>query len=483
MARDIVIIGGGIAGLTCARYLANHPERYRVTLLEAEGETGGQARAFELDGETAKGRKVTVEHGSHVFFNFYSTITGLIGELRRDPELGKDMPAFSRVHGWTIVDAKGERATLAQSKWLPSPINVVPSIARIPWLSISERLRICIGSAVLLTKSFDEFDELDTMTSWELGTKCGYGEGGLTAWNSASLGLTNLFVREQSGAIFCAKHKVLIQYEDGLDYQLPAGNLGHIFARPMEKKIRSMGVTVRTGCDVAAIDRGAGEEKTRVSFIERGEARELFADQVVLAVKAQDAAKLCTWVDARWKELEPVTPVVTIVVGLSGVLQQSMDDRELGLSRDDWSFSVVTDLSHFWPEFAPDLAAGKTVLRCEIGHADLLPSGVDTSDAEIVALVAKDLARLFPEMERKKIAIEWHRLHRETKHLYTRWTKGQFAKKPKERDVGKGVYLAGDWTTKGTIGMEAAANSGIEAASFVLSQDGLPPIPFRDVPL
>ena len=61
--------------------------------------------------------------------------------------------------------------------------------------------------------------------------------------------------------------------------------------------------------------------------------------------------------------------------------------------------------------------------------------------------------------------------------------KGEWSKKPTERDVGQGVYLAGDWTTKGTIGMEAAANSGIEAANHVLSVEKLPLIPFQDVPL
>jgi len=65
----------------------------------------------------------------------------------------------------------------------------------------------------------------------------------------------------------------------------------------------------------------------------------------------------------------------------------------------------------------------------------------------------------------------------------TKWVKGAWSKKPKERDVGQGVYLAGDWTTKGTIGMEAAANSGIEAANHVLVSEGFDPIPFRDVPL
>ena len=98
-------------------------------------------------------------------------------------------------------------------------------------------------------------------------------------------------------------------------------------------------------------------------------------------------------------------------------------------------------------------------------------------------MIQLDLERLFPEMVPRSIAIEAYAIHRETEQLYVRWAKGQWSKKPTERDVGRGVFLAGDWTTKGTIGMEAAANSGIEAANHVLVHAGMAPVRFRDVPL
>src|SRR5262249_20883041 len=153
---------------------------------------------------------------------------------------------------------------------------------------------------------------------------------------------------------------------------------------------------------------------------------------------------------------------------------------ELGLSREQWAFSVVTDLSRFWPLYE---GLGKTIIRCEIGHADRLPYGPNTPDEEVVNLLRQDLERLFPEMLQRGITIEAYAIHREEHLLYTRWAKGAWVRKPKERDLGKGVFIAGDWTTKGTIGMEAAANSGVEAANHVLLAERLPPVPFRDVPI
>src|SRR5215813_14806764 len=97
---DVVVVGGGISGLTAAWKLAERG--LRVTLLEAEDETGGQARAFDVGGKT-------VEHGSHAFFGYYATIVELIDELRADPALAGDMPALEQIGGWTLVDAQGRR--------------------------------------------------------------------------------------------------------------------------------------------------------------------------------------------------------------------------------------------------------------------------------------------------------------------------------------------------------------------------------------
>src|SRR5262245_57611893 len=104
--RDVIVIGGGISGLTAAWKLAERG--FGVTLLEAEGETGGQARAFQVGGRT-------VEHGSHAFFGYYETILRLIDELRADPALGPSMPGMAEIPGWTLVDPYGRRALLTHS--------------------------------------------------------------------------------------------------------------------------------------------------------------------------------------------------------------------------------------------------------------------------------------------------------------------------------------------------------------------------------
>lgn len=485
MPKNIVIIGGGIAGLTTAYYLLKQGRAetrpFDITILEAENEPGGQARAFKIKGAKNPEETFTVEHGSHVFFNYYENIIEIIEELRQDPEIGKDMPEFTRIPGWTIVDAYGHRALLTQTPGLPEPFSVLPSILSISWLSLGDRLRIALGSWSIIQEPYERFGELDKMTSHELGIDRGYSHMGLLAWNSASLGLTNLFVGEQSGAVFAGKHKVLINTKEGLSYRLPAGDLSQLIPVPLRKKLDRQGVRFEFGARVSRVERAYGAKKTRVTYTQGEAEHSLDADHVILALRPRDAAPLLPWVNAAWKELSPVSDVFTVVLRLSGRVEESFDARELGLSREQWAFSVVTDLSHFWPEYMVDKE--KTVLRCEIGHADRMPKGIDTPPDELMHLIEIDLWRLFPEIERKGLVIEDYAIHAEGKHLYTKWGRGDWSKKPQERDVGQGVFLAGDWTTKGTIGMEAAANSGIEAANHVLVAEGFAAMPFTDVPL
>jgi protoporphyrinogen oxidase len=487
MSKSIVIVGGGLAGLTAAYYLLKQGRAeagtFEITILEAETDPGGQTRAFTIPardfktGKEVPGETFTVEHGSHVFFNYYENVIKIIDELRADPDIAPSMPGFARVPGWTIVDAYGHRATLKQTPGLPEPFSVLPSILSIPWLGLVDKLRIALGSWNIINEPYDRFGELDQKTSYELGLEMGYSDMGVLAWNSASLGLTNLFVKEQSGAIFAGKHKVLINTPEGLSYQLPAGSLSELIPRPLKKKIEKQGARYILGAQAKKIARAPGEKRTRVVYEKDGFEHTIEADYVISALRPRDAGPLLPWVKAPWKELGPVTPVLTVVMRFNGLIKQSIDDRELGLSREQWAFSVVTDLSHFWPEYE----GNKTVLRCEIGHADRFPHDADISDDDVMGMIKLDLERLFPET--KELEIETYAIHREKVHLYTKWVRGEWSKKPTERDVGQGVYLAGDWTTKGTIGMEAAANSGIEAANHVLVSEGLPPIPFRDVPL
>lgn len=47
--KHVVIVGAGAAGMSCAATLAQHPEKFRVTLIERGSVCGGQATSISLD--------------------------------------------------------------------------------------------------------------------------------------------------------------------------------------------------------------------------------------------------------------------------------------------------------------------------------------------------------------------------------------------------------------------------------------------------
>ncbi|KAI4176498.1 MAG: hypothetical protein LQ346_007882 [Caloplaca aetnensis] len=47
--KNVVIVGGGAAGMSCAHTLAQHPDKFRVTIIERMSVLGGQATSIPID--------------------------------------------------------------------------------------------------------------------------------------------------------------------------------------------------------------------------------------------------------------------------------------------------------------------------------------------------------------------------------------------------------------------------------------------------
>ncbi|KAL9112687.1 MAG: hypothetical protein Q9227_002990 [Pyrenula ochraceoflavens] len=101
--KRVVIIGAGAAGMSCAATLAQHPEKFEVTILERMNVTGGQATSISIDKEKYGTDWLNdgVQGGSPIFrhtFNFFKQYGHEPHEVRLQVAFGKGKDSF-----WTNV--------------------------------------------------------------------------------------------------------------------------------------------------------------------------------------------------------------------------------------------------------------------------------------------------------------------------------------------------------------------------------------------
>lgn len=107
MKKKVVILGAGLAGLSCAYRLAE--EGVKVLVLEKEGTVGGLAASFARDG-------FTYDLGPHRFFSDNPEVNSFVKELLKD--------------GLATVERKSE--IYLQDRFVRYPLEIANIIKRMP---------------------------------------------------------------------------------------------------------------------------------------------------------------------------------------------------------------------------------------------------------------------------------------------------------------------------------------------------------------
>jgi hydroxysqualene dehydroxylase len=131
---DVVVVGGGLAGIAAAIRLA---ERGRaVRLLERRTRLGGQASSLEHTGLVA-------DTGQHIFLRCYHAYRALLDRMGVS-----DLVELQDRLDITVLLSGGRRARLRRGR-LPAPWHVVPALARYAGLSPTERVCALLAGQVL----------------------------------------------------------------------------------------------------------------------------------------------------------------------------------------------------------------------------------------------------------------------------------------------------------------------------------------------
>jgi squalene-associated FAD-dependent desaturase len=425
----VVVVGGGLAGITAAVALAK--AKHEVTLLEAKPRLGGATMSFNRDG-------LVVDTGQHVFLRCCTAYRGLL-----------------------------DRLGMAAHAPLQPRFDVT--------VNTQERLRLALAALAFrrLDQANPKTDEL-RLGDWLEA----HGQDERTRrvlWDLFSVSSLNVPGDDASLALAAVVVKTgLLGDADAADIGVPTLPLGELHGTAAARVLGKLGATVRLQAKVAAIEStGAGGFHVQLASSgdeaddTAGETTDIFADAVVLAVPHEQAAKLipagalpAQAVDG-WAGLG-AAPIVNVHV---------IYDRKVM----DVPFAAGVDSPVQWV-FDRTRISG---MHARGGDGQYLAISLSAADeyastpvAELREKFVPALAELFPAA--KDATVTEFFVTREKRATF-RQVPGTAKLRPKAATALPGLVLAGSWTDTGWPDtMEGAVRSGLNAVIALVSPGGRP---------
>jgi squalene-associated FAD-dependent desaturase len=444
--RDVIVIGGGFAGLSAATALAEAGAR--VLVLEARPQLGGRATAF-TDRETGE----LVDNGQHVLFGCYRETLAFLQRIGAEDHVRRQ-PTLSVPY----LDDLGRRSVL-RCPQLPAPLHLVAAVLdwdAIPW---PDRLSVVRLSGPLraarrqLQATGRVAVDPPGMTVSEWLRKHRQGEKlRQWLWEPLALAALNQSPEQASASPFVRVLAEMFSTDPAAAaLVLPARPLHLMYAEPARAYVESRGGVVRTGTLARVVL--DGERVRRVEF--RGEAVD--AEHVVSAV--------------AWFGLRPLL-VGTPPLALAGTLQaaEAMTSMPIATVNLWYDRPVMEDVFAGLPGRTMQWVFDKRLaFGSKTSHLSLVASGAES-------LVAEDAARLVERAAREvSEALPASRHARLLHGTVIREKRATFSlapgqpPRPGAHTPIRGLFLAGDWVDTGLPGtIESAVISGHMAARAVL---------------
>ena len=469
--RHVVVVGGGIAGLTAALGLAERG--VRVTVLERAEQLGGRVRAWPV--ALPDGGQGQMSRGFHAFFRQYYNLRAVL--RRTDPTLSRLRPLAD----YPLVRDGGGADSFAGIPRTP-PWNLAAFVARSPSFDLAGLAAVDVEAALgLLDVDFPAtFSALDGVSAAEVLDRLRFPEGARHL--ALEVFARSFFAdpREFSGAELVAMfHMYFVGSAEGLLFDVPRDDYDATLWAPLGRHLAALGVDVHTGREVSAVrpaDSGLVVSHTSLGGPAAHDTR---ADAVVLAldpvglravVAASDGLGGADAVGAAWRErVAGIRSAPAFAVWRLWMSGRVAPERPpfLGTS----GYGPVDNVSVL--EGFEDHAArwsdehGGSVVEL---HAYALPEG--TGDAELRAVMLAQLHRIYPETAALDVVHDEWLVERDCVLVGLE----PWRSRPGVRTPDPRLVLAGDAVRVDlpVALMERAATTGWLAADQLLTGWGLP---------
>jgi uncharacterized protein with NAD-binding domain and iron-sulfur cluster len=480
-AHSVVVIGGGLAGITAAITLRE--AGLDVTLLEARPRLGGATSSFSRGG-------LMIDTGQHVFLRCCTSYRELLGRLGMTGSV-----ALQDRFDVTVLSPGGQ-ARLRRNA-LPAPLHLGSTLAAYRFLSLPERLRVA-RAALAMRFTDPAAPGLDRQRLGDWLSARGQNERARRSlWDLFVVSSLNIEGDEASASLAATVLKTALLSSNGAaDIGVPTVPLGELHGEAGGRLLGRLGAQVRLATKAAAVERdpaggflvrltsggeaapdpdeaapagagsapaeapagaaaGAGSAPAATGSTAATDGGVIHADGVILAVPAAQAARLAGTAGAagaaQWNELG-TSPIVNVHV--------VYDRRVTRLP-----FAAALDSPVQWV-FDKTRTSGLPTgqyLAVSLSAAD---SYVDVPTATLRERFLPALEQLFPEAADAHVTDFF--VTRERRATF-RQAPGSGALRPGAVTSLPGLLLAGAWTDTGWPDtMEGAVRSGRTAAQELI---------------
>lgn len=451
--RRVVIVGGGLAGLSAAEMLVNHfGPMVEVTVVEARRFVGGRVGSFH-----DRQMDATIDYCQHVTMG---CCVNFLDFLRRC-DLEKDWAVTSTL---VFADLSAGLHEIKPWKWLPAPFHQLPLMWRLPFLASSKRREVQLAMLRLVrTKTNNTFS---TITAGAWLRQHGQSEESLNKfWNVFCLSALG---DEAENVSFEALRKLFVDgfamNRESSDLWVPTEPLSYLFGEKLVRHLMQKGVRFRTGFSVTKIN------QTKIGFnLLSKDGRDCAGDHVVMAVPWHQIGKLvCDFEPLDYLQEAGKIPASSI----TGI--HLWFDRDLG----DFAQVVATGTTAQWI-FRPSWIQPNSVQSVEVKDSSahyyqVVISGSQKwsflSHEELISRVSREIRQLIPAAKDAKL-IQGKVV---TDHRAVMVCHPEFElRRPKASTPLPHLHLAGDWTdTQWPSTMEGAVISGRQAVASVAETEG-----------
>jgi carotenoid phi-ring synthase / carotenoid chi-ring synthase len=466
----VVIIGGGLAGLTAAVHLAERGITPLVLDSDARW-TGGRLAGGDPDTFTYDGRAWSFqpEHGVHAVWGGYVNMRALLERFTQTPlQLS---PGEEWLNRWGREVRRIEAGNAIRSRWIPAPLHYLqllfnPTI----WANIIPLDFLSLPGvlvSILLTIGVDPIAE---KRAWNGLTMREFFRGWTPNLRATFTGVgANLLAAPKEAIDLTAYIAALRFYtmlrRDAWTLHYFTDNAHIALIDPLVNAIEQRGGMLRRGATAVALQRVGDHWRVIVEDSSAGGYRSLTAQHVILATHAPGAQRLLQNSSATATAAQRMI----FPTGLRNAVIRlwfSTSPREGtpgGMFTGDfvpdnffWLHRLYSDC-RIWHE-----ATGGSVIEVHLYGTDAL---LDQPDANLMILAATEIQRAFPELRGSFV----HGVTRRNSKVHTRW------RVPTQDSLHvttpwHNMWACGDWIGYETpsLWMERAVTTGMAAANAVL---------------